>query len=216
MAKVRVAAYSVSLDGFGAGPDQSLENPMGIGGHGLHGWAFPTRTFQAMFGNPGKGTNGVDEDFAQRSFDNLGSWILGRNMFAHSRGPWTDDGWKGWWGDEPTYRCDVFVLTHYPRESLAVGETTFHFVTAGIESALEQAKAAAKGRDVRIGGGAATVRQYLRAGLIDEMHLAYSPVFLGRGEPLLHGIDLPALGFEVAEHVASPAAMHVVLHRTHP
>jgi dihydrofolate reductase len=212
MSKVRVAAFSVSLDGFGAGPHQSLENPMGVGGMGLHPWAFTTRTFQAMFGAPDKGeTTGVNEDFARRSFENIGSWILGRNMFAPSRGPWTDDGWKGWWGDEPSYHCDVFVLTHYPHDPLPVGETTFHFVTDGIASALEQAKAAAKGKDVRVGGGASTVREYLRAGLIDEMHLAYSPVLLGQGEPLLQGIDLLALGFAVTEHASSAEAMHVVL-----
>jgi dihydrofolate reductase len=207
-----VAAFSVSLDGFGAGPRQSLENPMGEGGMGLHPWAFTTRTFQAMFGNPDKGeATGVNEEFARRSFENIGSWILGRNMFAPSRGPWTDDGWKGWWGDEPSYHCDVFVLTHYARPALPVGETTFHFVSDGIVSALDQAKAAAKGKDVRIGGGAATVREYLQAGLIDEMHLAISPVLLGQGESLLQGIDLLKLGFSVTEHAASSEAMHVVL-----
>jgi dihydrofolate reductase len=211
MSKLRVAAFSVSLDGFGAGPDQSLQNPLGVGGKQLHQWAFRTRTFQAMFGTPEKGETGVGEDFAARSFENVGAWILGRNMFAHSRGPWTDDGWKGWWGEEPPYHCDVFVLTHYAREALPVGETTFHFVTDGIESALRQARAAAQGKDVRLGGGVATIREYLRAGLIDEMHLAFSPVLLGQGERLLDGIDLPALGFTVTEQVATPHATHVVL-----
>jgi dihydrofolate reductase len=184
-----------------------------VGGEGLHTWAFKTRTFQTMvFGEPEKGQTGVEDDLARRSFENVGAWILGRNMFAHSRGPWTDDGWKGWWGEEPPYHCDTFILTHYPRDPIIMqGGTTFHFVTDGIEAALERARAAAAGRDVRVGGGAATIRQYLRAGLIDEMHLAYSPVLLGKGEPLLEGIDLPALGYAVREHVPGAEAMHVVL-----
>ena len=213
MSKLRVACYGMSLDGFGAGPDQSLENPMGVGGMALHSWVFPTRFFSQMRGAEG-GTTGVDDDFAMRGFANVGAWILGRNMFGPVRGPWPDDSWKGWWGDEPPYHCEVFVLTHHPRPPLEMaGGTTFHFVTDGIEAARERAVAAADGKDVRIGGGAATVRQYLQAGLIDEMHLAVSPAPLGRGEPLLAGIDLPGLGFWVSEHVAMPSAMHVVLAR---
>jgi dihydrofolate reductase len=211
MSKVRVSAFGVSIDGFGAGPDQSLENPLGVGGTGLHNWFFPTRTFQSMFGN-GEGTTGVDDEFAARSMAGVGAWILGRNMFGPIRGPWPDDKWKGWWGDEPPYHVPVFVLTHHPRPPLPMkGGTTFHFVNEGIHDALARAKEAAQGKDIRIGGGSATVRQYLRAGLIDEMHLAISPVVLGSGEKLFDGIDLLALGFECAQHVATPAAMHVVL-----
>ncbi len=211
MAKVRVAAFSISLDGYGAGPDQSLENPLGVGGLGLHEWAFATQTFRKMFGQEG-GATGTDDDFAARSFAGVGAWILGRNMFAPSRGAWPDDGWKGWWGPSPPYRCPVFVLTHHARDPLPMeGGTTFHFVTDGIAAALERAKAAANGGDVRIGGGAATIRQYLQAGLIDEMHFAVSPVLLGRGESLLAGLDLPKLGYRVGEHVRTPKATHVVL-----
>jgi dihydrofolate reductase len=213
VAEVRVAAFSVSLDGFGAGPGQSLDEPLGAGGMRLHEWVVTTRSFSRMQGGDG-GTTGVDNEFAERAMQGLGAWILGRNMFAPSRGPWPDDdGWTGWWGDEPPYHCDVYVLTHHARAPLAVGETTFHFVTDGIEAALERAKAAAKGLDVRIGGGGATIRQYLRAGLIDEMHLAVVPALLGAGESLLAGLDLPGLGYEVAEHAASEAAMHVVIRR---
>jgi dihydrofolate reductase len=211
MTKLRVESFSLSLDGFGAGPDQSLENPLGVGGRALHQWAFPTRTFQKMFGNA-EGTTGIDEDFAARGFRNVGAWILGRNMFGPIRGPWLNNDWKGWWGDNPTYHTPVFVLTHHPREPLVMeGGTTFHFVTDGLESALARAKAAANGMDVRVGGGVATIRQYLRAGMIDEMHLAISPVLLGSGENLFAGIDLPALGYHCAEHVASPHATHVVI-----
>ena len=211
MAKVRVAAFSVSLDGYGAGREQSLAAPLGIGGEQLHAWAWPTRTFQAMFGNGG-GTTGVDEEFAGASFAGVGAWILGRNMFAPSRGAWPDDGWKGWWGPNPSYHCPVFVLTHHARDALVMeGGTTFHFVTDGIAAALERAKAAANGRDVRIGGGAATIRQYLQAGLIDEMHFVVSPVLLGRGEALFAGLDLPKLGYRVGEHVQTAKATHVVL-----
>lgn len=211
MAKLRVSAFGLSIDGFGAGPDQSLDNPLGVGGEGLHNWFFPTRTFQKMFGG-GEGTTGVDDEFATQAMSNLGAWILGRNMFGPIRGPWPDDNWKGWWGEEPPYHTPVFVLTHHPRPPLPMkGGTTFHFVTDGIHDALERAKAAAHGKDIRVGGGAATIRQYLRAGLIDEMHLAISPVLLGSGEKLLDGIDLRALGFECTKHVTTPAAMHVVL-----
>lgn len=211
MAKLRVNAFSVSLDGFGAGPDQSLDNPLGIGGVALHQWFFPTQTFKKMHGEAG-GETGIDDDFAQRGFTNIGAWILGRNMFGPVRGPWPDDGWKGWWGDTPPYRVPVFVLSHHARAPLEMdGGTTFHFVTDGIRAAYDRAMAAAGGKDVRLGGGVATVRQYVEAGLVDEMHLAFSPVLLGRGEALFAGLDLPARGFAVTEHVATANATHVVL-----
>ena len=211
MSKLRVNCFAISLDGYGAGPDQALENPMGAGGMALHEWVFPTRTFQKMFGNEG-GTTGIDDDFAARGFHNVGAWILGRNMFAPSRGPWIDDGWKGWWGDTPPYHTPVFILTHHARASIKMeGGTTFHFVTDGIEAALRQAVDAANGQDVRVGGGAATIRQYLQAGLIDEMHLAVSPALLGSGEHLFNGIDVVKLGYQTAEHVSTPKATHVVL-----
>jgi len=214
MSRLRVASFSISLDGFGAGPDQTLQNPLGVGGESLHEWVFPTRTFQRMHGN-GAGTSGVDDDFAARGFQNLGAWILGRNMFGPIRGPWPDDAWKGWWGDEPPYHVPVFVLTHHARAPIEMkGGTTFHFVTGGIQQALDRARTEARGKDVRLGGGVATIREYLRAGLVDEMHLAVSPVLLGRGESLMAGIDLLALGFRVREHVASEKAQHVVLSRS--
>ncbi|HKR36532.1 MAG TPA: dihydrofolate reductase family protein [Steroidobacteraceae bacterium] len=211
MAKLRVHCFSISLDGYGAGADQSLEHPLGVGGEQLHEWILPTRTFKQMQGEP-NGTTGVDDDFAARGFANLGAWILGRNMFAPSRGAWRDDGWKGWWGDNPPYHTDVFILTHHARAPIPMaGGTTFHFVTEGIQAALERAVAAAKGRDVRLGGGAATIRQYLRAGLIDEMHLAIAPTLLGSGEHLLSGIDVVKLGYRCVEHVAAANATHIVL-----
>jgi dihydrofolate reductase len=211
MTKLRVSSFSVSLDGYGAGPNQSLENPLGIGGVALHGWAFATRTFRKMFGQDG-GTTDVDDGFAARGFANVGAWILGRNMFGPIRGEWPDENWKGWWGDNPPYHCPVFVLTHYPRAPIAMdGDTTFHFVTDGIHAALKRAREAANGQDVRVGGGVATIRQYLEAGLIDEMHLAVSPVLLGRGENLFAGFDLPALGYQRSEHVPTADATHIVL-----
>ena len=211
MSKVRVASFSVSLDGFGAGPDQDLQNPMGVGGMVLHAWAFPTRTFKKMHGAEG-GSTGVDETFAARGFENVGAWILGRNMFGPVRGPWLNEDWKGWWGDTPPYHVPVYVLTHQAREPLVMqGGTTFYFVTEGMEVALRRAIDAAHGRDVRIGGGTTTVRQYLRARLIDEMHLAVSPKLLGRGENLFEGIDLPALGYQTVERVAGENATHVVI-----
>src|SRR5215813_11960368 len=213
MSKLRVQCFGLSLDGFGAGPDQSRDNPLGVGGPGLFGWFFPTRTFHKMTGKEG-GTTGIDDQFAERGFANVGAWILGRNMFGPVRGPWPDESWKGWWGDTPPYHVPVFVLTHHPRASLSMnGGTTFHFVTGGIHEALESAREAAGDRDVRLGGGVATVRQCLRAGLIDEMHLAISPVLLGSGEHLFGGLDLRALGFECTEHVPSEHATHVVLTR---
>jgi dihydrofolate reductase len=214
MTRVRVEGFTVSLDGYGAGPDQDINNPLGVGGRELHHWLFPTCTFQrALFGNDG-GTSGVDDDFAARGFQNVGAWILGRNMFSPDRGDWPDKNWKGWWGDNPPYHVPAFVLTHYPRPSIEMeGGTTFHFITGGIREALDRAREAAAGKDVRIGGGPATIRQYLREGLIDELHIAISPVVLGRGEPLFEGIDLRALGYECVEFVASEKATHVVLRR---
>ncbi|HEV8332979.1 MAG TPA: dihydrofolate reductase family protein [Steroidobacteraceae bacterium] len=211
MALLRVHNFSISLDGYGAGPDQSPEHPLGVGGEALHEWFVPTRFFREMYGETG-GTTGVDDDFAARGFQNVGAWILGRNMFGPIRGPWPDEAWQGWWGDEPPYHADVFVLTHHPRASIPMaGGTTFHFVTEGIHAALDRAKAAAKGRDVQLGGGAATIRQYLRAGLIDEMHFAIAPLLLGSGEHLLSGVDLLKLGYRCVEHVPSAGATHVVL-----
>lgn len=211
--KVKVAAFSVSLDGFGAGPRQDLENPLGVRGFELHTWFLKTEAFQKMH-NSGDGVRGVDNDFAVRSFDNVGAWILGRNMFGPIRGPWLDDSWKGWWGDEPPYHVPVFVLTHHPRAPLTMqGGTTFYFVTEGVDSALQQAKSAAGDKDVRIGGGVSTIRQYLIAGQIDEMHLAFSPVMLGEGENLFAGINLPQLGFKPVQNSAGEEATHVILKR---
>ncbi len=214
MSKLKVSAFAVSIDGFGSGPAQSLENPLGVGGPRLHEWFYPTRSFQKMVGGEG-GSTGADDGFAQRSFENIGAWILGRNMFAPSRGPWPDaDPWKGWWGDEPPYHVPTFILTHHPREPIVMqGGTVFHFVTGGIHEALRLAREAAQGKDVRIGGGPATIRQYLQAGLVDEMHLALAPTLLGRGEPLLAGIDLLSQGFECVEQVPTEKALHVVLRR---
>jgi len=214
MSRVRVQCFGISLDGFGAGPAQDLQHPLGVGGEGIMRWVFPTRTFQRMFGQ-GDGTTGIDDRFAARGFENVGAWILGRNMFAPSRGAWPDDGWKGWWGEEPPYHTPVFVLTHHARGPIEMkGGTTFHFVTGGIREALDRAREAARGKDVRIGGGVSTVREYLKAGLIDEIHLAVSPVALGSGENLLAGIDLTALGFRPTEQVTSENALHVVLTRS--
>lgn len=211
MSKVRVQSFGVSLDGFGAGVSQSLASPLGVGGEALFQWFFKTRTFQAMHGGEG-GETDLDDRFAARGFENVGAFILGRNMFGPVRGPWPDDSWKGWWGEEPPYHTPVFVLTHHPRESLTMkGGTTFHFVTEGIQAALTRALEAADGKDVRIGGGVSTIRQYLAAQLIDEMHLVYSPVLLGTGEPLLDGMNLPALGYEVSEKTFSEVAMHVII-----
>lgn len=214
MPLVRVSAFSISLDGYGAGPDQSLDNPLGVGGTNLHQWAFATRTFRTMFGGEG-GDTGIDEDFAARSMANVGAWILGRNMFGPVRGPWPDNSWKGWWGDTPPYHVPVFVLTNHPREPIEMnGGTTFHFVTDGIEAALERAKAAAGSRDVRIGGGVSTVRQYLERRLINELHLVMAPVLLGAGEALFAGLDLPKLGYRCRERVATEAVTHFVIGRT--
>jgi dihydrofolate reductase len=213
MTKVRVAGFSISLDGFGAGLQQSLEAPLGKRGPELFEWFIGTRTFRAMQGED-SGSDGLDERYAHRSMDGFGAFILGRNMFGPIRGPWTDDEWKGWWGPNPPYHAPTYVLTHHQRDPIEMeGGTTFIFVTDGIEAALEQAKSSARGRDVKIGGGVETVRQYLRAGLIDEMHFALSPVVLGQGEAIFAGIDLPALGYRVTERQASDLATHFVLSR---
>jgi dihydrofolate reductase len=213
MTKIRVCSFGVSVDGFGAGTNQSLENPLGVRGPELFEWFFDTRTFRKMHGQEG-GSTGLDEDFAQRGFVNVGAWILGRNMFGPIRGPWLDENWKGWWGDEPPYHVPTFVLTHHPRKSLEMkGGTTFHFVTEGIHAALDRATKAANGKDVRIGGGPATVQQYLHAGLIDEMHLVVSPVLLGQGERFFADINARELGFERTEQACSEKAMHVIFTR---
>jgi len=211
MSKVRVGAFSISVDGFGAGPGQDLSNPLGIRGFELHSWLQTTQVFKKTHGQSG-GTEAIDNNFAVQSFENIGAWILGRNMFGPVRGPWKDDSWKGWWGDNPPYHTPVFVLTHYARSPLAMeGGTTFHFVTDGLESALKKAKEAAEGKDVRIGGGVSVIRQYLNADLIDEMHLAVSPVLLGEGEHLFCGINLAKLGFTPVRTISGENAMHVLI-----
>jgi dihydrofolate reductase len=211
--RVRVGGFSVSLDGFGAGPEQSLQDPLGRRGKELFGWFFGTKTFKAMIGKGG-GSEGVDETFAHRSMDGFGAFILGRNMFGPGREGWLDDSWKGWWGDNPPYHAPTFVLTHYAREPIEMeGGTVFHFVTDGIHAALERARAAAGTRDIKIGGGVSTVRQYLQAGLIDELHFALSPVLLGQGEAMFEGLNLPALGYRVLQSTAADLAAHVVLGR---
>lgn len=213
MSKLRVHCFGLSIDGFGAGPNQTRDNPLGVGGESLHEWFFPTRTFKQMTGE-GDGTTGPDEEFAARGFQNVGAWILGRNMFGPIRGDWPDDTWKGWWGDNPPYHVPVFVLTHHARAPIAMaGGTTFHFVTDGIHSALSQARKAAGGKDVRVGGGVATIQQYLRERLIDELHFAIAPIVLGSGEPIFGGIDLLKLGYRCVEHVTTPNALHVVLRK---
>jgi dihydrofolate reductase len=213
MSKLRVHGFTLSLDGYGAGPNQDLDHPLGVGGHELHRWAFATRTFQQMFGADG-GSTGIDDDFAARGFENIGAWIMGRNMFGPVRGPWPDDSWKGWWGDNPPYHTPVFVLTNHSRASFTMsGGTTFHFVTDGIHAALLRATAAANGQDIRLGGGVATIREYMFARLVDEMHLAISPVLLGSGEHLLAGFNAPQHGYQCAEHVSTPNATHVVITR---
>ncbi|WP_457311953.1 dihydrofolate reductase family protein [Sphingomonas sp. UYAg733] len=213
MTKVRVGGFSISVDGFGAGPDQNLDNPLGVRGKELHEWAFGTKTFRTMFGEAG-GSSGIDEGYAARAMHGLGAWILGRNMFGPVRGDWPDDEWKGWWGDTPPYHCPVFVLTHHARASIEMkGGTVFHFVTGGADEALALARQAAGERDIRIGGGSATIRQYLQVGAIDEMHLAIAPIMLGCGEGFFAGINLPALGYNVTEHVRGENAMHIVLRR---
>ena len=217
MSKLRVLSFAVSLDGYGAGPDQDLEHPLGVNGPDLMGWFFPTLVWRSMQEGLTGGETGVDNEMAERAFAGIGAWILGRNMFGPIRGPWPNLDWKGWWGDEPPYHTPVFVLTHHSRPPLAMaGGTEFRFVTGGIHDALSQAKAAAGERDVRIGGGVSTIRQYLQAGLIDDLHLAVRPVLLGKGEELFHGIDLRALGYECVDHVAGERAMHVFIRKQLP
>jgi dihydrofolate reductase len=218
MSRLRVHGFSMSVDGYSAGPNQDLDNPVGVGGLAVFGWQFATRAHRQMSGHQtsGKdeGTTGIDNDFVVRGFEGIGAWIIGRNMFGPVRGPWPDDDWKGWWGDNPPYHKPVFVLTNHPRASITMaGGTIFHFVTDGIQRALERAVEAANGKDVRLGGGVATMRQYLRAQLIDEMHLVVSPTLLGSGERLFEGVDLPSLGYQLADHIQTPAATHVIITR---
>lgn len=214
MSQVRVESFSISLDGFGAGVNQSLDNPLGVRGESLHGWALATRTFQQVLFGKDEGSTGLDDQFAARGMKNIGAWILGRNMFSPLRGAWLDESWKGWWGDNPPYHCPVFVLTHHPRASLEMeGGTVFHFITGGIHEALRLAREAAGEKDIRIGGGVATIQQYLQAKLIDEMHLAVSPVILGSGECLFSGVDLVALGYECVEHAGTPNVTHIVIRK---
>ena len=216
MPKLCVRSFAVSIDGYGAGPDQDLQHPLGVNGPELMDWFFHTRTWRHMHGEP-DGETGIDNEIAERGMTGFGAWIIGRNMFGPVRGPWPDDSWKGWWGDEPPYHVAVFVLTHHARSPISMaGGTEFRFVTDGIEAALAQAKAAAGTRDVRLGGGVSTIRQYLRAGLIDELHLAIRPVLLGSGEHLLTGLDLRALGYECAKSVAGERATHVFLRKRGP
>ena len=211
MPRLLVRAFTISLDGYGAGPRQSMEEPLGVGGENLHDWLVSTQTFKRMQGREG-GTTGLDEDIAARSMTGFGAWILGRNMFAPSRGPWPDDSWRGWWGANPPYHAPTFVLTHYPRPPLEMeGGTVFHFVTDGIHAALERAQAAAGSQDIRLLGGAETIRQYLQAGLVDEMHIAVSPMLLGSGEHLMAGLDLPALGYRCTQCVPSEKAAHYTI-----
>jgi len=214
MSRLRVESFTLSIDGFGAGPDQDLDNPLGVGGASLHGWAMTTRTFQRNLFGSERGETGVDDDFAARGFENIGAWILGRNMFGPVRGPWPDESWRGWWGENPVYHVPVFVLTHHARAPLVMeGGTTFHFVADGVDAALARAREAAKGKDVRVGGGVNVIQQYLRRRLIDEMHIVISPVLLGSGERLFEGVDLPALGYSCTRHVATSRATHLVLSR---
>jgi dihydrofolate reductase len=213
MPKVRVAGFGVSLDGFSAGPEQSLSDPLGKRGTEIFQWFFHTKTFRSMHGQDG-GSSDLDDEFARRSMENFGAFVLGRNMFGPVRGPWLDNAWKGWWGENPPYHAPTFVLTHYERDPLVMeGGTTFYFVTGGIEEALSRAKKAAGDRDVKIGGGVSTVRQYLTAGLIDSLHIALAPVLLGEGEPLFAGLDLRALGFSVTGRKDTEKATHFVLER---
>ena len=214
MARLLVRSFTISLDGYGAGPTQTRETPLGVGGEELHDWLVNTRTFKRLQGQDG-GDTGLDEDFAARGFEEIGPWIMGRNMFGPVRGPWPDESWRGWWGKNPPYHAPVFVLTHHARPAVEMeGGTVFHFVTDGIHAALERARDAAGGKDIRVGGGASTIRQYLQARLIDELHLAVSPILLGSGEHLLAGVDLPALGYRIAERVSSERATHYVIART--
>ena len=211
MARLRISSFTISVDGYGAGPGQSRQDPLGVGGEALHAWLVGTRTFGRMVGGDG-GSTGVDDEFAVRGFEGIGAWIMGRNMFGPIRGPWPDESWRGWWGETPPYHTPVFVLTHHQRPPLTMnGGTVFHFVTGGIQAALDQACAAAGGKDVRLGGGVSTIRQYLQAGLVDEMHLAISPLLLGSGEHLMAGLDLPALGYACTRYAAGEKASHMIV-----
>ena len=212
MQKLRVESFTISIDGFGAGPNQSLENPLGVGGPNLHKWFVPTKTFQKnVLGNDG-GSTGIDNEFAERGFNNIGAWILGRNMFSPTRGPWLDENWKGWWGDNPPYQVPVYILTNHPRKSIEMkGGTTFHFITDGIHSALKKAFDSANGKDVRIGGGVNVIQQYLNDKLIDEMHIVVSPIFLGDGENLFSGINLLDLGYNISEKISTENATHLII-----
>jgi dihydrofolate reductase len=211
MSKLRVHCFSISLDGYSAGPNQDRDNPVGVGGLPVFGWQFATRTHHQMSGKEG-GETGLDDDMVARGFEGIGAWIMGRNMFGPIRGPWIDESWKGWWGDNPVYHMPVFVLTHHPRASITMqGGTTFHFVTGGIQPALERAKDAAQVKDVRLGGGVETMKQYLRAGLVDEMHFVISPALIGSGERLFPDLNLPSLGYQLTDHIPSKGATHVVL-----
>lgn len=209
MTRIRVHGFTVSIDGYGAGPEQDLQNPMGRGSENLHRWAFKTRTFRKMFGQEG-GSTGDDDRLAAHGFEGLGAWVMGRNMFTWERGDWSNQDWKGWWGDVPPYHCPVYVLTHYPRPGFEHGGTTFHFVTEGLDAALDLARAAAGGRDIRLGGGVATLREAFAKRLVDEAHLAISPVLLGRGEALWPGLDLPGLGYRNTETLSTPDALHTI------
>ena len=214
MTKLRIHNFSISLDGYGAGPNQSRDNPLGVGADNLHDWAIVTHSWRRMHGEKG-GARGIDNDFMARGLDNIGAWIMGRNMFGPIRGPWTDDTWKGWWGNDPPFRAPVFVLTHQARDPLTMeGGTTFHFVTEGIYAVLKRANEAADGKDVLLGGGVSIIQQFVHARLVDEMHLAIAPVLLGSGEHFFAGLDLRALGYRCTEHVASKSAIHVVLKKT--
>jgi dihydrofolate reductase len=213
MTKLRVLSFGISIDGYGAGPNQNVDHPLGVGGKALLEWLFATRTFQKVHGSEG-GTTGVDDEFAARGFFNIGAWIIGRNMFGPIRGKWPDDNWRGWWGDNPPFHVPVFVLSHQPRDSITLaGGTTFHFVTEGIQAALVRARESASGKDVRLGGGVATIKQYLRARLIDEMHVVIVPILLGSGEQLFASLDAASLGYCCSEHVSTANATHIVLSR---
>jgi dihydrofolate reductase len=214
MSSLRVHCFAISLDGYGAGPNQGLDNPLGVGGESLHDWMLPTRSFRQMHGSAEGGETGIDDEFTARGFENIGAWIMGRNMFGPMRGAWTDDEWKGWWGKNPPYHTDVFVLTHHAHAPITMeGGTTFYFMQDGIHAALKQARESARGKDIRLGGGVNTIRQYMQAGLLDELHLAISGNLLGSGEHLFGGLDVPALGYGVKAHVNTSKATHVVLEK---
>lgn len=213
MSRLVARCFSISVDGYGAGPEQSLSDPMGKGGMALHSWFLATKSFQAMHGKSGAGADGIDESFASQGFHNIGAWILGRNMFGPVRGPWPDYDWKGWWGDVPPYHCPVFVLTNHARPDLQLSDTTFHFVTDGLEAAVSRAKVAAGNKDVRLGGGVATLREAFRGRHLDDAHIAVSPVLLGRGESVFHGLDLPSLGYRVVRQTAGEGANHIMIGR---